>query len=317
MSEGAKDGRGLISVFLHYCPSALNLLRLLLICLILGIAVYWTYFHLAQKRTVVVDAKTGALEIELTSELSGKTFRSFYVCQRGARDDNARQDLPPAPINCPRTYQRYGPFEAETPRLPIGTKLKLTSLPRSLRIDVESIPKDYLASDRREDTDLANMVGGAYILAGTESIGAFGTLTLQGVFQLGAGDEETGRVSIIEGRYQIRGFTLAGLVGDDMRELRGGTLQAGALLRFVDSDDKTTRGALAIIMDNPDDTLMRVTAISNHATNNLAVRYYFTDETVLRPSFLEAVILDPLFQLMASIFGMIAGYGWLRRVFLI
>lgn len=315
MAEDGDKRDRLIDKILCYCPSALNALRLFILCIGVGIATYWTYFHKVQQRTVIVDAKTGALDVTLSNELRGKEFRSVYLCMRGdPTDDGVLRNPPPVLIGCPRTHQLYGPIESLTPSLPIGTELRLTSLPGSLRIDVRSIPGVAEGQGQYVGTEVAKMVGGAFVLVGEPSIGTFGTLPLRGAFHLGARDEETGRVSITEGRYQIRGFTLVGLIGGDTRELRGGTLQAGAFLRFVDRRGDSAPGSLAIMMDNPEDTTMRVTAISARDTSNLAVRYYFTEEVVIRPSFIEAVILDPLFQLLATILGMFAGYGWLRRV---
>jgi len=289
-------------------PSSLNALRLSVAVLFVGIVAFWIYFHAAQKRTVVVDVTTGSLEIELASGLNGKALRGVYVCQRGKRADASPAENAPAEIGCPRSHQLYEREDVLAPRLPAGTKLRVTSLDNALRIDVLSIPKAYA------DSEIKQMQGGAYVIFGEEAIKSFGTLPLSGAFALGAQFNETDRMSIIDGRFQIRGYTPWGLLVNDTRELRGGTLQAGARLRLVDQTGETADGHLAVMLADAPSTLMRVTGISKHDTSNLAVRYYFTDEVVIRPSFIEAVILDPFFQLLATVLGMIAGYSWLRRL---
>lgn len=308
MSDGADDRVSLSKALRRVCPSSLNALRLAVAILFVGIASFWVYFHAAQKRTVVVDVTTGSFEIELASGLNGKALRGVYVCQRGERTDANPTESTPIEIGCPRSHQLYGPFEGLAPRLPAETKLRVTSLADALRIDVVSVPVGY------EDTDIGQMQGGAYVIVGEKAIRSFGTLPLSGAFALGARFNETDRMSITDGRFQIRGYTPWGLLVNDTRELRGGTLQAGARLRLVDRTGETAEGHLAVMLADAPSTLMRVTGLSEHDTSNLVVRYYFTDEVIIRPSFIEAVILDPFFQLLATVLGMIAGYSWLRRL---
>lgn len=310
MSGGpAKRGR-VVHALMRICPSALNSVRLALLLSTLSIIALGLYFSFKLERTIVVDAVTGAFEIELSSELSGKAFRNVWICKRPAEGEIAAHK-PPKTIGCPsRTHHLIGPVELETPLLPIGSFLKMTSLPNTLRIDVISVPDRYLG------TDIGEMAGGAYVISGKNALANLGTLPLSGIIQIGSQFSETDRVSISYGTFQIRGYTPVGLISGEMRELRTGTLQSGARVRFVEADGKTANGHAAITLAETEieAALMRVTAISEPATNDLAIRYYFTEEVKIRPSFLEAIIIDPLFQLVVTIFGAIAGYGWLRRM---
>ncbi len=308
MAEEASRNNRFVSAILRACPSALNALRLLALLLVIGCVALWVYFHVAQERTIVVEATTGALEVKLSSELSGKAFRNVWVCKQRVKDDRPAIE-PPTGLGCPSRRHHFLEQEPITaPLLPSGSTIKLTSLPSALRMDVVSIPSRY------READVMQMVGGAFVVTGQDALKAFGTLPLSGAVTLGALFAERDRVSVTEGSYQIRGYTPIGLLGGDMRELRGGGLLSGAKVRFLDSKGETADGHVAITIADPEMGLMRVTAISEYATNNLGIGYYFTEEVTIRPSFVEAIIIDPLFQLLVAVFGAIAGYSWLRRI---
>lgn len=310
MSDKPAQRQWIVHALTRLCPSALNSVRLALLLSTIGIFALWYHFTFALERTIVVDAVTGALEVELSSELSGKAFRDVWICKRPAEGDIAAQN-PPETIGCPsRTHNLVGPVALETPVLPSGSILKMTSLPTALRIDIVSLPPRY------SGTDIGEMDGGAYVIAGQSALANLGTLPLSGIIQIGSQFSETDRVSISSGSFQIRGFTPVGLMSGDMRELRTGTLQSGARVRFIDADGEPANGHAAITLaeTETETALMRVTAISEPATSDLAIRYYFTEEVKIRPSFLEAIIIDPLFQLVVTVFGAIAGYGWLKRM---
>ena len=216
---------------------------------------------------------------------------------------------PVEPIGCPsRTHHLVGPEPVATPILPAGANLKITTSPNALRIDVTSLPARYRGSD------IGRLEGGAVIVAGQHALEAFGTMPLSGKAEIGALFSDTDNVSVASGSYQIRGYTPAGLWENEVRELRGGALLTGARVRFVDMDKETATGHVAVMLPDPKTALMRVTAISEHTNSNLGVRYYFTDEVIIGPSFLEALLLDPLVQLLAMALGAFAGYGWLNRL---
>ncbi|WP_299828293.1 hypothetical protein [uncultured Roseobacter sp.] len=308
-NKPAKRGR-IFHTVTRFCPSALNSVRFVLLIAAACTITLGFYFTFKLERTIIVDAVTGALEIELSSELSGKAFRNVWICKRPAEAQIAAPQ-PPDGIGCPRrTHHLTGPVALDTPVLPSGSFLKMTSLPNALRIDVISVPERY------SGTDIGKMEGGAYIILGKNALANLGTLPLSGKIQIGSQFSETDRVSISYGTFQIRGYTPVGLISRDMRELRTGVLQSGAHVRFINNDGNTAGGHAAITLAETEieSALMRVTAISEPGTNDLAIRYYFTDEVKMRPSFLEAIIIDPLFQLLISIFGAIAGYGWLKRM---
>jgi len=309
-SNGGGDGHDRI---LRWRPSAALLMRVLVailaVLVVAGIFAYWISFHWKQERTIVVDTQTGALSIQLGAELSGKAFRQVWYCETRRDTDPGSGAVPSSEAGCPsRTHHWVGPKPLATPVLPAGAELEITSWPEALRIDVVSLPERYATSD------IARLEGGALLLHGREALGAFGTLPLSGEVEIGAPFSATDRMTIVSGSYQLRGYTPTGWASGEMRELRGGALLAGALVRFVDPEGETATGHVAIMLPDRESTLMRVTAISDYSVNNLAIRYYFTDEVVVRPSFLEALILDPLLQLLAMVFGAIAGYGWLKRL---
>ncbi|MDX8350241.1 hypothetical protein SLH49_19795 [Cognatiyoonia sp. IB215446] len=116
-------------------------------------------------------------------------------------------------------------------------------------------------------------------------------------------------MSVTDGTYQIRGYTPIDLLSDDMRELRSGIFLSGARVRFLDDLGKTAGGYVAITIVVPDSGLLRMTAISEYATSNLGISYYFTEEATVRSSFRQAVISDVLFQLLIAVFGTVAGYS--------
>ncbi|QFS83346.1 hypothetical protein FIU97_10945 [Roseivivax sp. THAF40] len=309
--------RSIRASLLRWCPSLLTAARILFALLLSGIIAFWLYFAFCLGRTIVVDAETGALEITLEAEMSGKTFREVWICEKPKDGDDdevleSKSPTPPKPMGCPsRTHHIIGPEISSTRVLPAGAELKISSLPGVVRIDVVSLP------DRYKGSDVARLEGGALVLMGQEVLETFGTLPLSGKLKIGAGFSETDRLSVASGGYQIRGYTPTGWVRGDMRQLRGGALLGGALLRFVDRKGDTATGHLAIMLADPDTSLMRVTAISDHGVNDLEVRYFgasFDDIIIIRPSFFEAVILDPTFQLVVTILGAIAGFGWLRRL---
>lgn len=308
MVDKSDPGNPFLAAVLRVCPSALNALRMLVIGLVIGCVALWAYFHFAQERTIVVQATTGALEVELSSELSGKTFRNVWVCKQRA-DEDISAVVPPVGLGCPSLRHHFLEQEPTTvPFLPSGSAIKLTSLPGAVRMDVVSVPSRYA------DSDVMQMVGGAFVVTGQDALNAFGTLPLSGAVTLGALFAERDRVSVTEGSYQIRGYTPIGLLGGDMRELRSGALLSGARARFLNEKGETADGHVAITIADAERGLMRVTAISEYAANNLGVSYYFTDEVTIRPSFVEAIISDPLFQLLVAVFGAIAGYSWVRRM---
>lgn len=311
MASASGGWRGAFNRALEWCPSMLGVIRVTAPLLVVATVSFWFYFHFALERTVVVDAETGALEIELEAELSGKAFRNVWICERripGA--DIGLEDEPPKPIGCPsHTHHLIGPERLATPILPAGAMLKIMARPEVFRIDVVSVPKRI-----DKDSDVGRLEGGALVLVGRDALDAFGTLPLSGKAEIGALFSDTDRLSITSGNYRIRGYTPVGLLGGETRELRAGALFAGARARFIDRHGETATGHLAVMLPDQETSLMRVTAISEHATNNLAVRYYFTEEVVVRPSFLEALILDPLLQLLATLLGAVAGYGWLNRL---
>ncbi|MFK7876551.1 MAG: hypothetical protein AB8B71_12340 [Paracoccaceae bacterium] len=264
-------------------------------------------------RSMVVDVETGALDVTLEAELSGKAFTNVWTCSKreGAAADEleAPSQVPPVPVGCrARTHVLSdGPLQFDTPRIPVGSRLKITSIPGMLRINVVSVPPEY------SGTDDARLEGGGLILL-DDALSAFGSLQLTGKLDLGAASVETDRPSTVSGRYQIRGRTPVGLIDGDMRVLRQGDLLAGARVRFV-SDGQTASGHIVIMVPNPATSLMRVTAISEMGQSKLGVRYYFTDEVIIGPQFVEALILDPAVQFLLALFGAIAGYGWLQRIF--
>ena len=292
----------------RWFPSAVNIMRILAAILATAAVAYLLYFQRGLERTIVVDTRTGALKIALEAELSGKAFRHLWSCERLGVNPGTGA-VPSSAGGCPsRTHHWVGPEPLATPILPAGTVLEITSWPEALRIDITSLPERYAGSD------ISRLEGGALLLDGRDALDAIGTLPLSGEIEIGALFSETDRLSIVGGSYQLRGYTPTGLVGGEMRELRSGALLAGARVRFVEPGGETATGHVAVMLPDPESTLMRVTAISEHAINNLAIRYYFTDEVVIRPSFLESLLLDPLLQLLAMVFGAIAGYGWLKRL---
>lgn len=322
----APEGRGnTLDQGVRWVPSVVNLMRFLLALFVSAGIAYWFYFDRYLARTIVVDAETGTLSVVLEAELSGKAFRELWYCKQirsdeePVRTDDGAGAVPPSAAGCPsRTHHWVGPVDVATPVLPAGTELEITSWPRALRIDVKAVPGRY------DNTDIARLEGGALLLASPEGLEALGTLPLNGKIEIGALSSETDRLSIVSGSYQVRGYTLTGLLSREMRQLRGGSLLAGALVRFVEPGGATATGYVAVMLPDPENSLMRVTAISasrpeansawEPANNNMGIRYYFTDEVVIRPSFFEALILDPLLQLVAMVFGAIAGYGWLKRL---
>lgn len=307
MAEKRKGQNGSLGAKLRSFLPEPRLLVILLICLT-TISAVLVYFHLVLERTIVVDARTGAFEIELEAELAGKVFRNVWICEK-PEDGAAQETVSQGPIGCPSlTHRLVGPEAKVAPTLPVGSELEFTAQPGLLRIDVVSLPERY------RDTDVGRLEGGALALVGREALEAFGTLALSGTAKIGALFSETDRVSTASGSYQIRGYTPVGLISGEMRELRSGKLLGGARVRFVKDDDETATAHIAVTLAEPDRSLMRVTAISGHATSNIAVRYYFTEEVIIRPSFFDALILDPAVQLFAMIFGAIAGYGWLKRL---
>jgi hypothetical protein len=306
MTGAPERRRGAAQWILDRSPSTLAVMRIMVFLVVAMTVAFWVYFHLALERTIVVAAETGALEIELEAELSGKAFRNVRICkQRVAGEDDEEEDKEVEHIGCPsRTHLLSKPKRILKQVLPAGAKLEIISLRDAVRIDIVSLPDHYANSD------VGRLEGGALVIEGLDT---FGTLPLRGKAEIGALFSDTDRLSIISGQYRLRGYTPVGLLGGETRELRSGALLAGARVRFVDGNGETADGRVAIMLPDPKTPLMRVTAMSEHATSNLAVRYYFTEEVVLRPSFLEALILDPLLQLLVAILGAVAGYGWLKR----
>lgn len=291
--------------------SVINTMRLVAATLAGGIFFFALYFHLWLERSIVVDAETGALEVELAARFDGKAFREFWLCERKDAGGIPAPNSPKA-VGCPAwSHHLVGPVVLTTPpALPAGTKLKIATWPGMLRIDVKSIPGPY------RGTDAGRLEGGAIILLGQDTLAAFGTMTLTGKVRIGASPSETDRMSVVSGNYQIRGYTPIGWLWNDMRQLRGGTILAGAFTRFATLKGDTADGSVAIMLPDLETSLMRVTAISDLAPNAFAVSYYYTKEVLVRPSFLEALILDPLLQLLATVLGTVVGYGWLKRLVL-
>ncbi|MEL6521600.1 MAG: hypothetical protein AAFQ66_11595 [Pseudomonadota bacterium] len=273
------------------------------------VTAYWLALHFVLGRTIVLDVETGSLEIELEAELSGKAFRDLWICSRRDGDQAETENRPAIPVGCPTRTHFFsdGAIPIATPVIPLGSNLKITSSPNLVRIDVEHVPEQY------RGTDAGRLEGGALILTG-DALDAFGTLPLNGKVTLGALFSETDRLSTITGRYQIRGWTPWGLLDWDMRVLREGDLLAGARTRFVSGQGDTATGQIVVTLPDPATPLMRVTAISDHSLSNLGIQYYFTDEVIVRPSPIEALILDPFVQLALTFFGAIAGYGWLKNL---
>ncbi|SEN81081.1 hypothetical protein SAMN04488077_13212 [Roseovarius tolerans] len=300
-------------------PSLTNVMRVVLVSFIALFIAYWIFFERYLSRSIIVDAQTGALKVVLEAELSGKAFRDLWYCERIGDNERAKA-VPSSAAGCPsRTHHWVGPDPLATPILPAGTELEITSFPNALRIDITSLPERFAGSD------IGRLEAGALLLESRAALDALGTLPLSGKVEIGARFSETDRLSIVNGSYQVRGYSLTGLARGEMRQLRGGALLAGARVRFVEPDGETATGHVAVMFPDPESALMRVTAMSDRirrpdnsewepVNNNLGIRYYFTREVLIRPSFLESLILDPMLQLLAMVFGAIAGYGWLERL---
>lgn len=275
------------------------------------LAGYWVALHYVFDRTIILDVETGALEITLAAEERGKAFLNAWICERRGPESSAEAEElePPRPLGCPsRTHVlRHKRGSIETPVFPAGTNLEITSVPGMLRIWVTDMPSKY------NNTDIGRLEGGGVILL-DESLKSFGTFPLNGEIKLGALSSETERLSTISGRYQLRGVSPSYFVDRYLRVLRDGDLLAGAQTRFVSKDGETGKGWLVVMLPDPNSPLLRVTAISEHAQDNLGIRYYFTDETIIRPSLVEVLIRDHLIQLLLALFGAIAGYGWLKKM---
>lgn len=270
---------------------------------------YWIALYYLFDRTIVLDVQTGALEVTLASEERGKAFLDAWICERREPGHAFEVIEPPRPLGCPsRThFLRHTPGSIETPVFPADAKLEITFVPGMLRIWVTKIPSDY------KNTDIGRLEGGGVILLG-DALQSFGTFPLNGEVKLGALFSETERLSTISGRYQIRGYSPSYPIDGDLRVLREGDLLAGAQLRFVSKDGENGKGHVVVMLPEPNNQLLRVTAISEHGQDNLSIQYYFTDETIIRPSIVEVLIRDHLVQLLLALFGAIASYGWLGKL---
>lgn len=290
----------------------IRLLQVFVGGLILLVVAYAIALYLFIPRSIIVDVESGALDITLDAELSGKAFANVWTCTKRKGDEadqsEAPMEVPPVPVGCPRRTHVLSdrPLAYESPKIPAGSRLKITATPGLLRISVFEVDERY------RGTDAGRLEGGSLILL-DEALSTFGSLQLSGQIELGAPSVETDRPSTVSGRYQIRGRTPLGMIDREMRVLRQGELLAGARVRFV-SKGVTASGHVVIMVPNPATSLLRVTAISETGQSKLGVRYYFTDEVILGPQFVDALILDPAVQLLLALFGAFAGYGWFHRI---
>jgi hypothetical protein len=301
-----------------------------LLCLAVFGGIWWAYDRFVS-RSIVVDVETGALEIVLSAELSGKTFQQARLCRARGEGEPRRTAEGPS-LGCPRrTHVLSEPEAFVTPTLPAGTRLRITSRPRVFTISVLDMPDRYRGSTWQA------LEGGGIVLQG-EAFDTFGSMTLRGHLTLGALHAATDQMSLVSGAYEIRGYTPLSIFDDDLRMLRSGALMAGALVRFTCADaapfwrlhgigdrcgaaarsgvEDAQIGRVYLSLPDPETSLMRVTAISDDAPHRLTVRYYFTDDVHIAPTLPEALIIDPLVQLLAAVLGAMAGYGWFRKLLL-
>ena len=222
-------------------------------------------------RSIIVAAETGALDIVLTDELSGKVFENAYVCRLHDKPDIRLSD---APLGCSASRFELVQEVSFTPTLPPGTRLKLTGQPGRFHLHIVSIPNETEASDTQEpadrdvkpdqngagengtsdedrsvasedpisveDTpgnprysDAKSLVGGGVTLdAG--GLAAFGQLTAIGHVTLGAAGAHTGDVPLLSASYQVNARPFLALVwpNADAQVIREGEVRSGAVLTF-------------------------------------------------------------------------------------
>lgn len=263
----------------------------------------WWIYDRYLPRSIVVEADTGYLEIDLTAQMDGKTFPDALVCRRLAAPD---LDARPGRLGCPRRTHELVREAFFAQVLPEGTRLSVAARPGAVQLRVLSVP------DRYTGTDVARLVGGGVTMTG-EALAGFGSLNMRGIARIGALHADTERVSTIAGHYQVSGLTLMSGLDDDMRVLRRGELLAGALVRFTHRGEETEARIYATLPDIATG-LLRVTATSRGEPDDLTVRYYFTDDVEIRPTLVEALIADPIIQLLIAVLGATAGFGWLRHL---
>ena len=225
----------------NYLPYSMMAALLLLLVYLVWYSVALPYFL---DRKIVLDVETGALEIELDAEFSGKAFRNLWTCSRRNGNESEPAIKPSFPAGCPRTHVMSDERIA-TPTLPKGTSIEITSSSSHLRIQIVDIPERY--DDR---TEVVRLEGGAFILP-SSSFGSFGTLPLTGKVRIGAAFSETDRLSTVSGRYLIRGRTPFGVMDGNLRDLGSGILLAGARTRFMSRDKKTASARVVIMLPGP------------------------------------------------------------------
>ena len=184
----------------------------LLLGIVLAAVVGNVLYDRFARRTIIVEVDTGTLRVTLERELSGKSFQNALVCRQREQPDVT---LRGSPFGCISRTHVLTPSEAagqdeaggDAPApgretfdlaLPAGTRILLYSDSDRISLVVEEIPGGYAG------TDVARLEGGGITLAGPAAR-SFGSLVVAGRAVIGASPNQSDRISVVGGSYQIRG----------------------------------------------------------------------------------------------------------------
>ncbi len=295
------------------------------------------------RRTIIVEVDTGTLRVTLERELSGKSFQNALVCRQREQPDVT---LRGSPFGCISRTHVLTPSEAagqdeaggDAPApgretfdlaLPAGTRILLYSDSDRISLVVEEIPGGYAG------TDVARLEGGGITLAGPAAR-SFGSLVVAGRAVIGASPNESDRISVVGGSYQIRGGTWpTSLLTQERQILRSGGLRSGAYFYIRDRGECVAdgwscfwnhmrifagRGAnveerfksapfgapaaetrLNVSVPDPKSYLFRVTAISESRPVLLTALYYLSEPVSIGPTIVNAILADPILVFFATL----------------
>ncbi|MEY9626290.1 hypothetical protein [Sinorhizobium fredii] len=247
------------------------------------------------RRTAVVEALTSTVRIELEEDSRPLALGPYDLCL----------PMPPDPRRAGPSVHGCAPdlFDIRTYdaslQFPKGSVVEFRVISGRLEIEAVKLPKGW----REEEYGFDD---GAIFSVDTQRLSEFGQFAASGIVSVGAAPG-IDKGTLHSGRYRLYSKTLTGfLIGNVL--LTEAVLPSGAFLTFTNAlSGKPVIAHLQLSSPaSSDERGLEMLAISKTDRVDLKMELFQTEPILLRPSFNDASLKDPLLVLVITILSAVA-----------
>ncbi|OHV85971.1 hypothetical protein [Ensifer sp. LCM 4579] len=299
--------QGILSAAWFALASALNvpLIRFIVAVVAMWAAASLLYGY-AASRTIVVEALASTVRIELKEDpqenlqedLGPLALGPYDVCRLKATPDPSKAG--PSVHGCAPDLFDVGDTYAASLQFPKGSVVEFRVTAGRLEIEAVELPESWQKEEYREGTIFS---------VDARRLSEFGTLTASGIVSIGAAPG-VDKGPLHSGRYRLYGRTLTGLLLPRIGyvPLAEGDVPSGAFLTFASAlSGKPLIAHLQFSAPGSDDDRgLGLLAISKTDPVDLKTELFRTEPVLLRPTFSDALLKDPLLVVLLTFLSAVA-----------